>query len=105
MASPPIPNPNPTRTEMTHNEMITVITHHLAGGKVECRCKGDGVWINECHLDARGFNFADFDYRAKPEPLVIYVEIDKLGIRYGTSSAMFVPCNGGTIKKFVEVTE
>jgi hypothetical protein len=58
---------------MTHDEMIAVIQHHKNGGKVECRCKGDCVWIKENHLDARGFNFADFDYRAKPEPLVAWI--------------------------------
>jgi hypothetical protein len=90
--------------------MIAVIAHHKSGGEVQCRCKGDGVWIRECHLDARGFNFADFDYRAKPEPMVIYAEVTYVGVmpnrrvvRY--SNSVITPKHGGTVVKFVEVTE
>jgi len=90
---------------MTHDEMIAVITHHKNGGEVECRCKRDGVWIRECHLDVRGFNFANFDYRAKPEPLAIWAEIigNKHIARYTLTESK--PCMGGVIKKFVEVDE
>ena len=101
---------------MTHDEMITVINHHKNGGEVECRCKGDGVWIRECHLDAHGFNFADFDYRAKPKPLVLWHLVKEDGECCGTyhdrKSAEKVKnaynkshLKKLTLKKFVEVTE
>jgi len=87
---------------MTHDEIIKVINHHVKGGMIEYRPKGLSTWQAAA---TPNWDFSRYEFRAKPEPLVIYVEIDKLGIRYSTSSAMFVPCNGGTIKKFVEVTE
>jgi len=90
---------------MTHDEMIAVIAHHKSGGEVECRCKGDGVWIRECHLDARGFNFADFDYRAKPEPMVIYVEFNSQGTPMNTELKPYVSAFKRAVKKFVEVKE
>ena len=51
------------------------------------------------------WDFPSCDYRAKPEPLVIYAEIvaDGKVIQYGTTE--FKATNGGTVKKFVEVTE
>jgi len=87
---------------MTHDEIIKVINHHVKGGEIEYRPKGLSTWQAAA---TPNWDFSRYDFRVKPEPLLLYVEIDKLGIRYGTSSAMFVPCNGGTIKKFVEVTE
>ena len=89
---------------MTHDEMIAVIQHHKDGGKVECRCKGDGVWINENHLEMRGFNFADFDYRAKPEPMTIFAEVSCITgelLRASTKSMLHMFDNT-TIKKFIE---
>jgi hypothetical protein len=97
---------------MTHDEMIEVIAHHKNGGKVEYRCKGDSFWIKENHLDASGFNFADFDYRAKPELLVLWGVYFANGA-FATASqsedaAREAAKNIGImmqIKKFVEVTE
>ena len=85
--------------------MIAVITHHKNGGKVECKCKGDGVWIRECHLDARGFNFADFDYRAKPEPMVIYADFNEDGMVMASNTEQYQPPFGRKLRKFVEVEE
>jgi hypothetical protein len=101
---------------MTHDEMIAVITHHKNGGKVQCRCKGDGVWIRERHLDALGFNFATFDYRAKPEPLVMWQLRTEGSEGYGIyrnreeAEARLIGYNKThakklTLVKFVEVTE
>ena len=90
---------------MTHDEMIAVIQHHKNGGKVECRCKGDGFWINECHLDARGFNFADFDYRAKQEPCVLYADFNDNENSHFCSREKYTPPFGRKLRKFVEVEE
>ena len=90
---------------MTHDEMIEVIAHHKNGGKVECKCKGDGVWIRECHLDEYGYNFADFDYRAKPEPMVVYVEFNSAGKPMNTQLNPYVSTFDRTVIKFVEATE
>ena len=91
---------------MTHDEMIAVITHHKNGGELECRCKGDGVWIIEGHLDARGFNFADFDYRAKPEPLVLFIATDSNErVIYADKSKPLSHDLSMKVRKFVEVEE
>ena len=90
---------------MTHDEMIAVITNHKNGVEVQCRCKGDGVWIRECHLDAHGFNFADYEYRAKPEPQVIYADFDDHGEAHFCSRKKYTPPFGRKLRKFVEVEE
>jgi hypothetical protein len=60
---------------MTHDEMIAVLTHHKNGGKVDVKlkenrnwttCKDDPVWCFDC-----------YDYRAKPEPQVIYADCNE----------------------------
>ena len=57
---------------MTHDEMIAVIQHHKNGGKVEYYAGDDIGWI---YSDDPVWNFGECDYRAKPEPMVIYVEV------------------------------
>lgn len=57
---------------MTHDEMIAVIQHHRDGGKVEYHAGYDIGWI--C-TDDPVWNFGECDYRPKPEPMVIYVEV------------------------------
>lgn len=84
---------------MTHDEMIAVIAHHRNGGKVEMKPKGDYEWQN-----ANGivWNFGIMDYRAKPEPLVLWAEIMPDGRHIQSSLNQFKPTNGGTLKKFIE---
>ena len=90
---------------MTIEEMIAVLTHAKNGGKVQAR--------NHCSTEWRDFeegckprwHFDHCDYRAKPEPLVIYAEIVADGKAIQFSTTEFKATNGGTVKKFVEVTE
>ena len=57
---------------MTHDEIIAVITHHKKGGKVEFKTTNSNFWrLNE----KPAWDFQAFDYRIKPEPLVIWAEI------------------------------
>jgi len=88
---------------MTHDEMIAVIQHHKNGGKVQYRRKYEaGAWtdINPC------WDFSCSDYRAKPEPLVLWVGVlpDGQTINYGRRKPEMLPSDV-TLKKFVEVTE
>jgi len=89
---------------MTHDEMIAVITHHKDGGKVQCRVKNNTKWHDCDEDDEPLWEFATFDYRAKPEPMTIYAEIcDKKGILMRTSKVPIDRIYSGTIiKKFVE---
>jgi hypothetical protein len=91
-----------THDEMTHDEMIAVITHHKNGGKIEYRSKLDMTW-----RDAPNpwWDFDEFDYRVKPEPLVFWAEIMPSRNVEKVSFKQFTAIDGGTIKKFVEVTE
>jgi hypothetical protein len=87
---------------MTHDEMIAVITHHRDGGKVEFAHKRGSCWestISPC------WDFQSFDYRPKPEPMVIYVEVfNNNSVRcYGTKKPSDNPKI--TLKKFIEVIE
>jgi hypothetical protein len=92
---------------MTHDEMIAVITHHKNGGEIEFKPKDNTTWektSTPCWI------FDSNDYRAKPEPAVIYAEViyaeampNRRVVRY--SNSVITPKHGGTVVKFVEVTE
>lgn len=66
---------------MTHDEMIAVITAHRDGKEIQVKRK-DGVstfgplWPNPL------FDFAAYDYRVKPEPIVRYAAVDPKGYVY-----------------------
>ena len=92
---------------MNHDEMIEVIAHHKKGGKIEYRLKADVTWKD---APSPWWDFDEFDYRAKPEPMVIYAEViyvewtpNRKVVRY--SNSVITPKHGGTVVKFVEVTE
>ena len=93
---------------MTHDEMIKVIIHHENCGKIEYRSKLDMTW-----RDAPNpwWDFDEFDYRVKPEPLVIYGVYQNhivVGVYECKETAEFhINTNGlpAILKKFVEVTE
>jgi hypothetical protein len=93
---------------MTHDKMIEVIAHHKNGGEIECRLKADVTWKD---APSPWWDFGEFDYRAKPEPMVIYIVYQnnvKVGVYERKDNAeYYVKENGlsATIKKFVEVTE
>jgi len=55
---------------MPHDEMIAVIQHHKNGGIVQCQRPHETIWFDV--TDCPKWNFRDFDYRAKPEPLVLW---------------------------------
>ena len=90
---------------MTIEEMITVLTHYKNGGKIQGRNHCGTEWVDFEEGCEPRWHFPSCDYRAKPEPLVIYAEImaDGKAIQYSTTE--FKATNGGIVKKFVEVTE
>lgn len=102
---------------MTHDEMIAVIAAHRDGKQIECNAteneKDPAGWLIATHLDDdRLFDFGGFDYRIKPEPLVLWAAFYPDGglqaVR--TTEAALIRFFAGdlsetTIKKFVEVTE
>ena len=100
---------------MTHDEMIAVITHHKNGGKVEFSRKGGMATgaPREWEYTAKPtFNFKDFDYRAKPDPLVLWGVFFANGA-FATASSTEDGAKEAAksigvmmkIKKFAEVTE
>jgi hypothetical protein len=89
---------------MTHDEMITVITHHKNGGEVQClnHSAGDDRWIP---IKNPAWNFPECDYRAKPEPVILWLELDSKGLVIASYKNRTIAQYKGTIKKFIEVTE
>lgn len=89
---------------MTHDEMIAVIQHHKNGGAVEYRQNGN-PWKN---ASTPQWSFDTYDYRPKPEPIVIWVEVDSdnkpIGF-YNEKPACNIYQRTLSIKKFIEVTE
>lgn len=97
---------------MTHDEMIAVIAAHRDGKKVQCQVKNHADWYDYHNGDEPQWDFNSFDYRIKPEPLVLWAAFYPDGglqaVR--TTEAALIKFFGGnlsetTIKKFVEVTE
>jgi hypothetical protein len=89
---------------MTHDEMIAVIAHHRDGGKVEVAHKRGSYWestISPC------WDFQSFDYRPKPEPMVIFAEVSNLtGMVMRTSGiSLLHQYDNTTIKKFIECND
>lgn len=99
---------------MTHDEMIAVIAAHKEGKQIECKTKQieDARWVDPCHLRKGDFNFGGFDYRIKPEPLVLwaafYPDGGLMAVKT-TESALrqFLgdELDAVILKKFMEVTE
>ena len=88
---------------MTIDEMITVLTHYKNGGKVQARNHYSTEWLDFKEGCKPEWIFSTCDYRAKP--IFIYAEImaDGKAIQYSTEK--FYITNGGTVRKFAEVTE
>jgi hypothetical protein len=87
---------------MTHDKMIAVIAHHKNGGKMEHKAKEGNFWrITEKPT----WDFDAFDYRAKPETLVIWAEVTPSRNVGKVSFKQFTAFGGGTVIKFVEVEE
>jgi hypothetical protein len=87
---------------MTHDEMIAVIQRHKNGGKIEYRLKADVTWKD---AGSPWWDFDRFDYRAKPEPMVVYVEFHSNGKPMHTRLIPFVPAFDRAVIKFVQATE
>jgi len=87
---------------MTHDEMIAAITHHKNGGEIEFKPIGNTTWEK---TGAPYWNFGSVDYRAKPEPMVIYVEFNSAGKPMNTQLKPYVSTFDRTVIKFVEATE
>jgi len=87
---------------MKHDEMIAVIAHHKDEGEIEYRLKAHVTWKD---APSPWWDFDKFDYRAKPEPMVIYVEFNSAGKPMNTELNPYVSPFKRAVKKFVEVTE
>lgn len=87
---------------MTHDEMIAVIQHHKDGGEIQWSLRNKNVW-DDASIPC--WDFAEFDYRPKPKPMVIYIQVfDDNSVRYhGTQKPPHNP--KVKIKKFIEVIE
>jgi len=93
---------------MTHDEMIAVIQHHRDGGKVEFQTRSLGKDSSWEEINEPSWDFHASNYRAKSEPMVIYVEVSNVTnqpLRVKLSSDMTCDYTNTTIKKFIEATE
>jgi len=91
---------------MSHDEMIAVIAHHKNGGKVECILKTNGKsWVEATHIDDGAFDFIKFNYRIKPEPMTLWLEISSGKVVVTHYEKPETPTYiTTTLKKFVEVS-
>ena len=60
---------------MTPSEMIEVLQHFEAGGNVEFRSTIDDDYLVWQDAVAPAWNFDDFEYRIKPKPLELWVNV------------------------------
>jgi hypothetical protein len=88
---------------MTDKEIIEVVAAHANGESIQLRYQR-GPWE-----DVRGtpsWNFGEFDYRIKPQPLIMYINIypDNIGYAHFTKDeAKESRGTDGVTKKFIEV--
>jgi hypothetical protein len=91
---------------MTHDEMIAVIAAHKDGKTVQVRCKGsDREWG---YTSGPYWNFADCDYRIKPEPLEYWVNTYKNSVYnalHPTEDSAKAAANEDTIRIAVHMKE
>jgi hypothetical protein len=90
---------------MTHDEMIEVLTHHKNGGKVEYKRKDEARWKQVTTKIGPAWDFDLCDYRAKPEPKVIYADFHDNGCLAFCDHVKYTPPFGRKLRKFVEVEE
>jgi len=96
----------------TTAEKIEVMSWHNSGGKVMVRCRGaeqilSGVWYD---ISAPDWDWANSDYRKKPEPIECWCRV--IGNRPATvfsspEDAYECLSHDGdwTVRKFIEVIE
>jgi len=87
---------------MTLEEMIAVLTHYKNGGKVQIRPINTPNWYDFDVIQS--WDFTNVEYRAKPEPQVIYGDFSNGRLRF-FSGEKYTPPFGRKLKKFVEVEE
>ena len=92
---------------MTHDEMIAVITAHKEGKTIQFRWRSEIKWQDTA---CPAWNFGDHDYRVKPEPLEIWVNVYSDGTIGGDMSGKKEMCAmscgyGGRTVKFREVLD
>ena len=97
---------------MTHDEMIAVITHHKNGGRVQGSVKNSPKWFDYADNEKPLWDFNCFNYRAKPEPLVLWINLFSDGSLYSCRKTKEEALDDKgysseklTLKKFVEVSE
>jgi hypothetical protein len=90
---------------MTHDEMIAVIQHHRDGGKVEFQTRSLGKDSSWEEINEPSWDFHASNYRAKPEPVILWLELDSKGLVIASYKNRTIAQYKGTIKKFTEVTE
>ena len=89
---------------MTHDEMIAVLTHHKNGGKVQCRSHHSNTWHDFHDGVEPSWHFSTCDFRAKPEPLVLWLDVESNIVVQGLPFP-FISDTGIPARKFVEVME
>ena len=89
---------------MTIDEMIAVLTHAKNGGKVQGRFHYSTEWFDFEEGCGPSWLFNTCDYRAKPEPLVLWAEYSEKGTLLTVCQAKDQTWTG-TVRKFVEVKE
>lgn len=63
---------------MTPDQIIEVVTAFKNGKKIEARHKIMGDW----HVAIPAWDFHQFDYRVKPEPMELWVNVYESGDHY-----------------------
>lgn len=64
---------------MTPDQIIEVVTAFKNGKTIEARHKAMGDW----HVAVPAWDFHQFDYRIKPEPLELWVNVFEDGSGFG----------------------
>lgn len=80
---------------MTHDEMIKVIQAHKNGKRIQCKLRRrESEWGDSLNPS---WDFPNHEYRIKPEPLVIWVNVLKDGnaVTWETKEQALSTAGGG----------
>ena len=84
-------------SETTTSEKLKVMQAYVEGEAVECRDKGEKVWVELTGQWEPNWNWMDTEYRIKPVPTKLFVNLywDGIGIEAG-------PCTYRSKKKALQ---
>ena len=93
---------------MTPKEQLDIIAAHIAGEEIQKTGCWDSTWDKAVICgESHQFNFAEFNYRIKPKPLELWVNLPS-GVAAGTAflcQETAIACRSSKVSRTVHMRE